>query len=45
MTWELSMDFLPSTIHNPMALLRGKNRTLIVMEKSMLSEFNVSDVF
>ena len=42
---ESSMNSQPSTLRNKMVLLRGKNRTLIDMARSMLSEYNVSDSF
>ena len=45
MNLELDINYRLSTLHNQMALLRGKNITLIDMARSMLSEYNVSQSF
>ena len=42
---ELSMNSQPSTLRNKMVLLKGKNRILIDMARSMLLEYNISDSF
>ena len=42
---ESSMNSQPSTLRNKMVFVERKNRTLIDMARSMLSEYNVSDSF
>ena len=42
---ESSMNSQPSTLRNKNGLVERKNRTLIDMARSMLSEYNVSDSF
>jgi hypothetical protein len=45
MILELDINSWPSILHNQIALLREKNRTIIDMTRSMLSEYNVSQSF
>jgi hypothetical protein len=45
MTLVLDINSRPSTLHNQNSLIKRKNRTLIDMAKSMLSEYNVSQSF
>jgi hypothetical protein len=45
MSMALGINSQPSTHHNSNGLVERKNRTLIDMARSMLSEYNVSHFF